>query len=142
MQSIEQINYIKAPIATVYKALTSEEGLGQVWTKKLKVKPEIGFVNEFDFDESYMTQMKIVELEENKKIVWECIMSDKEWIGTSISFELSEKNKVTTVILKHFDWRALTDYYRWCAYNWAMFLFSLKTYCEKDKGLPYQDREF
>lgn len=142
MESIEQINHIKSPIATVYKALTSEKGLGEVWTKKLKVKPEIGFINEFDFDEGYTTKMKTIELIENKRIVWECIDSDEEWIGTKISFELTEENNVTTITLKHFEWRELTDFYRWCSYNWAMFLFSLKTYCENQKGLPYQEREF
>lgn len=142
MESIEQINHIKVPIATVYDALTSEKGLGNVWTKTLKVKPEIGFINEFDFDEGYTTKMKIIQLVENDKIVWECIDSDKEWIGTSISFELIEKNNTTTVTLKHFNWRERTDFYRSCSYNWAMFLYSLKTYCENKKGLPYQEREF
>ncbi len=137
MESIEQINYVKTPISTVYKALTSEEGLGQVWTKNLKVKPEIGFVNEFDFDESYTTKLKIIELKENSKIVWECLESDEEWIGTKVSFELTEKGGKTIVILKHFDWRERTNFYRWCSYNWAMFLFRLKKYCENQKGLPY-----
>ena len=142
MESIEQINYLKVPIAKVYDALTSEEGLKNVWTKKLKVKPEIGFINEFDFDEEYITKMKIIELVENKKILWECVASDEEWIGTNISFELTEKDNITTVILKHFNWRERTDFYRWCSYNWAMFLYSLKTYCENKKGLAYQEREF
>ena len=142
MESIEQINYIKAPVATVYNALTSEEGLGRVWTKKLKVKAEIGFINEFDFDEGYLTTMKIIELVENKRILWECVNSDQEWVGTNISFDLIEKDNTTTVVLKHFNWRERTDFYRWCSYNWAMFLFSLKTYCEEQKGLAYQDRQF
>ena len=115
MESIEQINYIKAPISTVYNALTTEEGLGRVWTKKLTVKPEIGFINEFDFDEEYLTKMKINDLQENKKVVWECTESDKEWVGTGISFELSENQGVTNVLLKHFNWRELTDFYRWCS---------------------------
>ncbi|MBB4118621.1 uncharacterized protein YndB with AHSA1/START domain [Mesonia hippocampi] len=142
MESIEQVNYIKAPIESVYQALTSEEGLGEVWTNKLKVKPEVGFVNEFDFDEGYITKMKTIELKENAKIIWECIASDKEWVGTTISFELSEKDNVTAVVLKHSNWRELTEFYQWCNYNWAMFLFSLKTYCENQKGLPYQERKF
>jgi len=142
MESIEQINYIKAPVATVYNALTSEEGLGRVWTKKLKVKPEIGFINEFDFDEGYLTTMKVIELVMNRRILWECVNSDQEWVGTNIFFDLIEKDNTTTVVLKHFNWRERTDFYRWCSYNWAMFLFSLKTYCEEQKGLPYQERVF
>ncbi|MBI6116562.1 SRPBCC family protein [Salegentibacter maritimus] len=130
MESIEHVNYIKAPIAKVYKTLTTKEGLGNVWTKKLKVKPEIGFVNEFDFDEGYITKFKVIELIENNKIVWECIASDEEWIGTKVSFGLSEKDNVTTVTLIHYYWRKRTDFYRWCNYNWAMFLYRLKTYIE------------
>ncbi|KEO72696.1 SRPBCC domain-containing protein [Anditalea andensis] len=141
MESIEQINYIKSPIETVYTALTSEEGLGKVWTMKLKVKPERGFINEFDFDEGYLTKMKIIDLQEISKVIWECISSDQEWKGTGISFELTQNDNITTVLLKHYKWRELTDYYRWCAYNWAMFLYSLKTYCENQKGMPYQERE-
>jgi uncharacterized protein YndB with AHSA1/START domain len=141
MESIEQINYIKVPAARVYQALTTQEGLGEVWTKKLKVRAEIGFVNEFDFDEEVLTTMKIIDLQENKRIEWECTMSDEEWIGTGISFDI-EKEGVTCITLTHFNWRERTDFYRWCAYNWAMFLFSLKIYCENQKGLPYQDRNF
>jgi len=142
MESIEQINYLKVPIATVYKALTSEDGLGQIWTTKLKVKPEVGFINEFDFDEGYITKFKIIELKENSKIVWECLASDEEWVGTKVSFELTENDNITTVVLKHFDWKERTEFYRWCSYNWGMFLFSLKKYCENQKGLPYQERDF
>jgi len=130
MDSIEHIIYIKAPKETVYSALTSEEGLSEIWTKKLKVKPEVGFINEFDFDEGYITKFIILELVENSKIVWECIASDEEWIGTKVSFELTGKDNRTTIILKHFDWRERTDFYRWCNYNWAMFLYRLKNYCE------------
>ncbi|MCF8716329.1 SRPBCC domain-containing protein [Joostella atrarenae] len=131
MESIEHINYVNVPVFKVYKTLIHEEGLGNIWTTKLKVKPEVGFVNEFDFDEGYLTKFKIVELVQNSKIVWECIASDEEWIGTKVSFELSERNKVTTIKLKHFDWRARTEFYGWCNYNWAMFLLRLKNYCER-----------
>jgi uncharacterized protein YndB with AHSA1/START domain len=131
MEKIEIINYIKAPVSKVYKTLTTEQGLGQVWTPKLKVKPEVGFVNEFDFNEETLTKMKILSLEENECILWECIQSDPEWFGTKVSFDLEEKKGVTTVLLKHLDWRELTDYYRWCNYNWSMFLMRLKAYCEK-----------
>lgn len=142
MEKIEHINYIKAPIDKVYEALTTEEGLGNTWTKKLKVKPELGFVNEFDFDDDYDTKMKINVLNPLEKIVWECIHSDPEWVGTSISFDLTEKDGVTAVVLRHYDWRELTEFYRWCNYNWAMFLYSLKHYCEDQKGMPYQERKF
>ncbi|WP_164108519.1 MULTISPECIES: SRPBCC family protein [Sphingobacterium] len=130
MVSIELVNYIKAPASLIYQVLTTEEGLAKIWTKKLIVKPEVGFINEFDFNEAEITKMKIIELQENSRIYWECVDSDKEWIGTRVSFDLSERNNQTAVILKHSDWRAVTEYYQWCNYNWSMFLQRLKTHCE------------
>ena len=142
MEKIEHINYIKSPIAAVYKTLTTQEGLHDVWTTELIVKPEVGFVNEFDFGDNDTTKMKIIELSPNKRILWECVDSDPEWIGTKISFDLTEKDGVTAVVLKHFDWRELTEFYQWCNYNWAMFLLSLKSHCEDGEGTPYQKRKF
>lgn len=37
MENIKQIQYIKAPTANVNEALTTEKGLGEVWTKNLRV---------------------------------------------------------------------------------------------------------
>ncbi|MBF4484330.1 SRPBCC domain-containing protein [Flavobacterium sp. CSZ] len=142
MEKIEHINYIKSPIAAVYKTLTTQQGLGVVWTTELIVKPEVGFVNEFNFGDNDNTKMKIVELSPNKRILWECTDSDPEWIGTKISFDLKEEDGVTSVVLKHFDWRELTEFYQWCNYNWAMFLLSLKSHCEDGEGTPYQKRKF
>lgn len=142
MEKIEQINYIKSPVEQVYETLTTQSGLAAVWTKHLIVKPELGFINEFDFGDNYATKMKIIELSPNKRILWECIASDPEWVGTGVSFDLSMKDGVTSVVLKHFGWAAITEFYQACNYNWAMFLFSLKSYCEDGEGLPYQKRKF
>lgn len=142
MANIEHINYIKVPASEVYKALTTEKGLSEVWTRELKVRPEEGFTNEFDFDDGYATKMKIDHLDENRKIVWNCVASDPEWIGTSVIFDLAEKDGVTTVTLNHANWKEVTEFYRWCNYNWGMFLLSLKTHCEDGKGLPFQERKF
>jgi uncharacterized protein YndB with AHSA1/START domain len=142
MEKIEHINYIKSPIADVYKALITQAGLGAVWTEELIVKSELGFINEFNFGDNDNTKMKVVELVQNQRVLWECVNSDPEWVGTKISFDLTEKNGVTSVVLMHFDWRELTEFYRWCNYNWAMFLLSLKSYCEDGEGTPYQKRKF
>ncbi|MCF2494414.1 SRPBCC domain-containing protein [Dyadobacter chenhuakuii] len=93
----EHINYIKSPIADIYKAITTQEGLSAVWTVELIVKPELGFVNEFDFGDNYATKMKTLELSENKKILWECVSSDPEWIVIGISFDLTEKDAARSI---------------------------------------------
>ncbi|RPE05716.1 SRPBCC domain-containing protein [Chitinophaga lutea] len=143
MFHIEQLQFINAPAAKVYEALTTQEGLGAVWTNKLIVRPGLGAVNEFDFNDNYATKMEVAELEENKHILWKCISdADPEWGGTSVLFDLSEKNGVTTVDFRHLNWREVSRCYRSCNYNWAMFLFSLKSYVEDGQGLNFQQRKW
>ena len=91
MASIEHINVLRAPIAKVYEALTTKEGLSSVWTTELNVKAEPGFINEFSFGKD-TDRFEIKTLVPNQRILWHCIDSDPEWIGTSVSFDLEEKN--------------------------------------------------
>ena len=139
--NIEHLLVIKTASSIVYEALTTQNGLAEVWTRELIVKPVVGFVNEFRFGKD-VDKMKITRLTENRLIVWDVIDSDPEWIGTVISFALEEKNGATVITLKQEKWREVTDFYRSCNYNWGFFLLSLKSYCEKGKGMPYQEREF
>lgn len=140
MANIEQVQYLNAPVATVYEALTTSKGLAAVWTTDLNVEAEQGAINEFRFGQESPTKMEIIELIQDQRVVWKCIDSDPEWVGTEIAFDLEQKNGKTSLILRHMHWREVTEFYRWCNYNWAMFLYSLKQYCEKGEGMPYQSR--
>ncbi|GGG92550.1 activator of HSP90 ATPase [Parapedobacter pyrenivorans] len=139
--NIEHLVDIKVPSSVVFGALTTAEGLAEVWTGELSVEPIVGFVNEFRFG-SAVDRMKITTLEKDKRIVWEVIDSDPEWVGTVISFDLRENKGQTIVTLKQEKWRAVTDMFRSCNYHWGFFLYSLKSYCEDGKGIPYQARTF
>jgi len=141
MPSIEHLNTIKVPASKVYEALTSQEGLAEVWTTELTVKPQEGFTNEFHFGND-IDKMQITKLEPGKWVEWLCVQSDPQWVGTVISFDLSEDKGVTTVVLKHDGWKEVTDFYRFCNYHWGWFLYSLKNYCEEGVGFPYQRRKF
>lgn len=142
MHSIEQVQYVKAPIEQVFAALSTEAGLASVWTDDLDVSPELGAVNRFQFGAGKPDLMKVTEFLPNKRIVWECIDSDPQWIGTEISFDLEQRKGKVAVTLKQEKWRERGEFYRFCNYNWGIFLLSLKGYCEDGKGMPYQDRKF
>lgn len=142
MYNIEQTQYIKAPADKIFDALTTKEGLFEIWTEKLIVKPEAGFINVFDFDDNYATRFKVLVMDRPQRIRWECVESDQEWVGTYLSFDIEQREKTTAVTLKHSNWRELTEFYRACSYNWGWFLYSLKLYCEKGEGIPFQRRQF
>ncbi|WP_391571693.1 SRPBCC domain-containing protein [Cohnella sp.] len=142
MANIEHLQTVHAPASKVYETLTTAEGLSEIWTNELIVNNQIGFVNEFRFGSDDVTKMKIEELIPNKKVVWHCIDSDAEWIGTMISFAIEEKNGKSFITLRHMNWKEVTPFYRSCNYNWAFFLYSLKCYCEDGEGIPYHKRKF
>ncbi|WP_276483722.1 SRPBCC family protein [Paraflavitalea pollutisoli] len=141
MANIEHLLTIKVPAQQVYEALTTRKGLGAVWTTELQVYQDVGAINEFTFGTD-TDRMKIIELVPGKKVVWEVVASDPEWVRTIISFELEDKGTKTAITLKHMHWREVTDFFRSCNYNWGFFLYSLKLYCEEGKGMPYQHRKF
>ena len=139
MANIEHLLFIQAPAAKVYEALTTERGLAEVWTRELSVSRQIGDTLTFRFgpDED---RMRLTELAPDRRVVWECVESDPQWVGTTIVFELEERSGKTSVKLGHLNWREVTPFYWSCNYNWAMFLYSLKLYVEKGKGMNYQSR--
>lgn len=142
MAAIEHIQYVNASPAHVYEALTSERGLAEVWTDTLTVRTVLGAVNEFHFGDADTVRVKITEWLPRRRLAWRCLDSDPQWIGTRISFDLEARERQTAVVLRHEGWREVTEFYRWCNYNWAMFLYSLKSYCEDGVGLPFQRRGF
>lgn len=142
MANIELTQYINATPDVVYEALTTTKGLSEIWTLENSVASEVGGMSSFGFGPEPTTIMKITELTSNRRVAWECVESDPEWVGTRIVFELEDRHGKTALTAKHLDWRAVTEFFRSCGYNWGIFLLSLKQYCEGGQGLPYQRRHF
>ena len=126
---------IKANPAKVYQAITTQEGIESWWCKQTTAKPEVRFVNTLIFPQ-LQKELKVTELIPNERVTWECLKSVEEWIGTTISFNLEEKDAKTILRFDHEGWRAITDTYASCNYDWARFLASLKSYCETGTGTP------
>lgn len=107
----------KAAPKKIYEAITKQEGLASWWCKQSTAKPEVGFVNTFTFG-TFRNEMKVTILNPNKKVEWQCINSIEEWIDTNILFDLEEKDGRLILRFAHFDWRAVTDTFAGCNYDW------------------------
>lgn len=140
MPDIKHYLKIDSSPGIVYKAITEPDGIAGWWTKQVKIKPEVGFIAEFDFGSKYHNEMIIAELDENIKVEWECIEGDEEWVGTRFIFELEEKEGNTMLRFSQIEWRDATDFFASCNYQWGWYMTSLKNYCETGKGQPFQDR--
>ena len=135
MPEIRHNVIIKTTPAKVYEAITTQEGLANWWAKQTIAKPEIEFVNIFTFG-TFRNEMKITILNPNKRVEWKCINSIEEWIDTNILFDLQEKERHTLLRFTHSGWRAVTDTFAGCNYDWGRFMTSLKLFCETGTGTP------
>lgn len=139
MKSICHRLSIKVSPGKVYEALTEEKGLSGWWTPETKAKPEVNSIARFAFGPTYFKEMKITKLEPNSKVEWQCITGYEDWIGTTVTFELTPNDKGTALILRHEGWKEYTPAVATCSYDWAMFLRSLRLLCETGQGRPYPD---
>jgi uncharacterized protein YndB with AHSA1/START domain len=132
---------IKFTAAQVYKALTSLEGLSNWWTEETFGDGKIGGRIEFLFrspsgEIKGKMVMEVQELNASKNVRWRCVDGPAEWIGTDITFELSEQDGQTIVLFGHRNWREAVEMTSHCSMKWAVFLLSLREYVETGKGKP------
>lgn len=94
--------------------------------------------DEFSFSAgngAHFSRQRLVELNENTKIVWEVIDSKlsflentDEWIGTKFSFEMKQADGITTVIFTHYGLVPEIECYKSCSGGWTQYLTKLQSY--------------
>lgn len=130
---------IKTPsVDTVYQAITTTEGLSNWWTTDTKGNGEVGGVLEFRFSAGGF-DMKVLELDPGKSVLWQVVDGPAEWIGTKVSWELKQDGEYVIILFKHLDWREPVEFMYHCSTKWAIFLMSLKALVETGKGSPDPD---
>jgi uncharacterized protein YndB with AHSA1/START domain len=139
MTAIKHLLVIKSSPEKIYSAITTNEGTAKWWTEQSEIGNKVGDINIFDFGDRYHNEMIILNLIPNKKVEWECLVGDKEWIGTKLIFEIEEKDKNSVLKFTHGNWREETDFFASCNYHWGYYMRSLKQFCETGKGNPFQN---
>src|SRR4051812_48183534 len=129
MADIRHKLVIKVNPQKVYEAVTTQEGIESWWCRNTSAKPAVGFTNSFVFGQ-VRNDFKVTALVPGKKVEWECIESNEEWMGTTVTFDLEEKSGNTVLRFVHGNWQSVTDFFDACSYDWAIFLKSLKSFCE------------
>jgi hypothetical protein len=81
--------------------------------------------------------MKVLELDPNKRVLWQVVEGPKEWIGTTIGWDLKQEGDRTLILFKHQGWEEPVEFMHHCSTKWATFLMSLKALVETGKGAPY-----
>jgi uncharacterized protein YndB with AHSA1/START domain len=132
---------IKAPAAQVYKAITTIDGLAKWWTEETQGDGKVGSKIDFTFRSpkgEFMGKfvMQVTELNDQKEVRWRCQEGPPDWIGTDITFQLSEQDGQTIVLFGHRNWKEEVEATYHCSMKWATFMLSLRAYVETGKGKP------
>jgi uncharacterized protein YndB with AHSA1/START domain len=132
---LHRIGVEKASPQEVYDALTTVDGLAGWWTDQTTGDPEVGGTIEFRFIPGGF-DMEVVELEPAKRVHWQVADGPPEWVGTHVTFDLSEVDGYTIVLFKHEGWREPDEFMHHCSTKWGSYLMSLKALAETGEGAP------
>jgi uncharacterized protein YndB with AHSA1/START domain len=119
----------------VYDALTTVDGLAGWWTDDTTGDPEVGGVLAFRFLPGGF-DMKVVDLERDKRVQWRVVDGPEEWIDTRIDWDLRQEGDYTIVLFKHEGWKEPVEFMHHCSTKWASYLLSLKSLVETGVGAP------
>ena len=132
---------IYSPSSAVYTAISTIDGLANWWTEETEGSASVGGKIEFTFhsDAGEIKGKMVMEVKESnpgKNIRWTCVDGPEEWLGTDISFDLTEQDGQTIIIFGHRNWREAVEFTAHCSMKWATFMLSLREYVETGKGKP------
>ncbi len=135
---------IKAPLAQVYDALSTVDGVAGWWTKETTGASRVGGTVQVLFrsptgDELGKMELEVVRLVPNQTVHWRFSSGPAEWIGTDVTFSLSPAGDETVILFAHENWREAVEFTAHCSMKWATFLLSLRALVETGKGRPAPD---
>jgi len=122
----------------VYDALTTVDGLAGWWTDDTSGDADVGGVLEFRFIPGGF-DIEVLDLVPSKHVGWQVIEGPEEWIGTDVTFNLSQQGETTILLFGHRNWREAVEFTAHCSMKWATFLLSLRQLVETGTGQPAPD---
>lgn len=134
----------KAPLAKVYQALSTIEGLSGWWTRETSGASNIGELIHFRFVSPQGTElgkmeMEVTALNRDEHVAWLVKAGPADWLGTTITFDLSVQDGITILQFAHRNWAEATEFTAHCSTKWAIFLLSLRELVETGRGRPSPD---
>jgi hypothetical protein len=128
--------------AQVFDAITSPKAW---WSEEIEgntSEPNDEFLHHYK--DVHICKLKLTEVVPNKKIVWHVldnhfnfISDQREWVGTDIIFEISEKDGKTQLHFTHDGLVPQYECFEVCEDAWTSYIQgSLKSLIETGKGMP------
>lgn len=138
MYTIKHLIHLETDVQEVYKSIATIDGLSNWWTVQTSGHSELNGKIDFKFGDRFYIQMKVLELQANKLVRWECVQAEPDWIGTIITFDIDVDEGKVVLRFSHDKWPTHSDFFAHCNLSWAKYLLSLKLYLEKGRGTPFK----
>jgi len=132
---------IEAPVSKVYAALSTVDGVASWWTRETTGESKLGGRMRVRFQsptgaEVGKMEFELAKLEPNSAVRWRFTSGPEEWLGTDVTFDLSQKGEGTLILFGHRNWPNAERFMAHCSMKWATFLLSLKQLLETGQGRP------
>jgi len=83
--------------------------------------------------------MEVTDLVPDRRVAWRCVQGPDEWVGTSLTFDLTSSAGETALRFTQADWREPIDFMYHCSTKWAYFLLGLRAGLEGGTATPYPE---
>lgn len=134
---LHRVGIKTSSIESVYRALTTRDGLAGWWTTNTKGEGDkVGNIIAFRFGADGF-DMRVKKLDASRIVEWELAEGPEEWMPTSIQFDLKQDGDYVIVLFRHLNWKEPGEFMHHCSTKWAIFLMSLKSFIETGKGNPH-----
>lgn len=131
---------INAPIAKVYTAIATPEGISTWWDKQTATQTDRGVVLEHNpGPEHGIVKLRVVELVPNNRVEWQCVSMHPAsspasvWTGTHLIFELAQRDahdRTTSLDFRQTGYDERSQFFETNRTAWLQVLQNLKRVVE------------
>ena len=126
---------VDASREAVLEAVKTTDGIKGFWTSKAAVPAAVGEVVKVEFAVAPLPFDLRLEQSDERTVVWKTESFPPHWVGTSIQWDVDERDGGSTVRFRHGsfgdDWEAGA-----VAFTWGQIMTKLKQYAETGKPDP------
>jgi uncharacterized protein YndB with AHSA1/START domain len=132
---------VSADPATVYRALTTTDGVAGWWTTRNQTTGTVGETDRMWFPDAPMAwELRVDEAVPGKLLARHCVGGPPAWVGTDVRFTLEAvPDGGTRIVFDHTGFPAADEMFRIVTLGWAQMLLQLKRHTETGDPAPYFD---
>ena len=129
---------IAAEPGTVYRALTTTDGVAAWWTTRNETSATVGDVNRYWFPDAPLSwDLKVTDTVDGELVATHCVGGPPPWIGTDVRWSLASTSEGTRVIFDHTGFATVDEMFRIVTLGWAQMILRLKEYAESGSAVPF-----